>query len=343
MATAALVAASVCVSARARARAGDPAPSEPAPAAPLSARTTDLEAHLARVAPSIVTLKSLVSWGGDDESTTVAHGAIVDPSGIVLLSGSELGITGTKVRSIHVFLGNDPKEWDAIFVARDSTLDLSYVQILDLAGNALPAVDLAAGTEPKIGQDLFGVSRTGRGFDYAPSIRRLYVTCRIENPRKMWDFTGEFGESGLPVFDLKGRPVGVLSNQQSVEGGDDDGSSSSDVFLLPLDAVTKSLALARKRVPEALEKNEKAKAEAKQAETAGMDGAGMDGAPPAPHSPDAPKDPAAPGMGDAPPPPSSPSSPVGPVGPECPPSPAPGPAPSPDPVPAPPRTPDTPR
>jgi S1-C subfamily serine protease len=199
----------------------------------LSARATDLEAHLAHLAPSIVTLKSLVSWGGDDESTSVSHGAVVDPSGLVLLSGSELGITGTKVRSIHVFLGNDPKEWDAIFVARDSTLDLSYVQILDIGGKALPSIDLTTGSEPRIGQDLFGVSRTGRGFDYAPAIRRLYVTCRIDNPRKMWDFTGEFGEAGLPVFDLLGKPVGVLSNQQSVEGGEEDGGSSSDVFLLP--------------------------------------------------------------------------------------------------------------
>ena len=313
-----------------RAHADDPVPSPR-----LAARATDLEAHLERVAPSIVTLKSLVNWGGDDESTTVSHGVIVDPSGLILLSGSELGFAGTKVRSIHVILGNDPKEWDAIFVARDSTLDLSYVQVLDLGAKALPAIDLGSGVDPKIGQDLFGVSRTGRGFDYAPAIRRLYVTCRIDNPRKMWDFTGEFAEAGLPVFDLGGQAVGLLSNQQSVEGGDDDGGSSSDVFLLPLDPVKRSLADARKRVPEALEKNEKAKAAAKEAEAAGKGDAGKGTAgmetPPAPPTVPPPVEPGTPGMGESPP------------SPEPSPSPAPSPKPAPDPAPAPPREPGAPR
>ena len=44
-------------------------------------------------------------------------------------------------------------------------------------------------------------------FDYAPALKRCYVTSRIESPRLVWDFDGEFKESGLPVFDATGTPV----------------------------------------------------------------------------------------------------------------------------------------
>lgn len=262
------------------ARAGDPPVSSPKPAA-----TDDLEAALVRSAPCVVTVQMLMKWDGDYESTVWAHGAVVDPEGLVMMSGSDVGGGEAKLKDVKVLFGNDPKEWPAVLVARDTALDLAWVRVLPGGGRPFPFVDLAAAAagrpaEPRLGETLYGVTRTGRGFDYAPAVRRLYFTCRIEAPRKMWDFTGEFVEAGLPVYDLAGHAVAVLANQQSAEGADEDGGSHHDVFALPLATVLKSLEAAQKRVPAALEKAEADRKEAPK-----------DGATPAPSPTEAPKDP----------------------------------------------------
>lgn len=227
-----------------------------------AAGAPDYEAHLAAKAPSVVTLKYLAVYGGSDEYASTCRGFVVDPTGLVMLSNENFGEGSVKIRDIKVLLGSDPKEWAGVIVARDSTLDLAYVQILDLEGKALAAIDLEQGREPRVGENLFGVTRNGRGFDYAPALRRLYVSSRIESPRLFWDFTGEFGESGLPAFDLEGTPVGVIVNQQSAEGADEGGGSHQDTFLLPLSAVSKSLMQARKRVGDVVAKAREAAKEA---------------------------------------------------------------------------------
>lgn len=238
-----------------RASAEPPVSAPVAPAAP----TGDLEAALERTAPFIVTVQFLLKYDGGYEDPSWAHGAVVDAEGLILVSGAEVGGGDAKLVDVKVLFGSDPKEWPAVLVARDTTLDLAYVRILPGEGRPFRFVDLAAAaaarpTEPRLGETLYGVTRTGRGFDYAPAVRRLYLTCRIEAPRRMWDFTGEFSEAGLPVFDLAGNAVAVLTNQQSAEGADEDGGSHHDVFALPLAPVLKSLEAAQKRVPAALEK-----------------------------------------------------------------------------------------
>src|SRR5204862_489243 len=81
---------------------------------------------------------------------------------------------------------------------------------------------------------------------------------------------GDFVEAGLPAYDLLGSPVGVLSNQTSAEGAEE--GESTVVVLLPLDAVAKSLAQAKKRVPDAVAKAKEAK-ETKEPKEPAMDGA----------------------------------------------------------------------
>lgn len=268
--------------------------------------TPDFEGHLAALAPSVVSLKYLAVYDGSTEFPATCRGVVIDPTGLVLLSNDNFGEGTVKIRDVKVLLGSDPKEWGAVIVARDKTLDLAYVQILELDGKALPAVNLESGHDPKVGENLFGVTRAGRGFDYAPALRRLYVTSRIDSPRLFWDFSGEFGEAGLPAFDLTGKPVGVLVNQQSAEGSDEDGGNHQDIFVLPLAAVSKSIAQAKKRVAECVAKAKEAAKEPEAPKAPAMDGVGAGDAPKAPDSPKAPDEPKIP---DAPKGPDAPKSP----------------------------------
>jgi len=272
------------------------------------------EALLEQRAPTVVSLRFVLKSGGT-ESPTEAHGTVVDPTGLVVLPNDELGGEGVKVSDLKVIFGSDPKEWEAVVVARDKNLSLAYLQVLGLGDKAVPAVDFSAGVEPKIGLTLFGITRDGRGFDYAPSIQRCYVSSRVEKPRVMWGLSGDFGSAGLPVYDAAGRPAGLLADQESSEGAAEEGQGTmSATFLLTLADVNKSLAAAKKRVPEAVAKAEAAKKEAPEpavTPTPGTGGAGMGEAPPSPSNPapPAPETPAPKAPTPTPKPPEAPKAP----------------------------------
>jgi hypothetical protein len=167
-----------------------------------------------------------------------------------------------------------------VVVARDTVLNLAWVQVLGLE-KPVAAVDLAVGDDPVLGQDLQSLWRTGRGFDHAVAMGRHYVSSRVEKPRVMWSLSGDGVAVGVPVYDAAGKPVGVTSTQGGSKSGED-GDDESGTYLLPLADVRKSLASAKTRVAEAIEKAGTS-TEEKPAETIPLE---------------APKDPA---MGETPP------------------------------------------
>lgn len=271
-------------------------------------------------APTVVTVKFVVKMRhpqmGDQETNADARGVVVDPSGLVMLGNDSLEPGGGMLRMMmrrrggggsdlvttpmdfKVLFGSDAKEHDAVLVARDSNLGLAFVQIVAPEG-ALAAADLAAGVEPKVGATLFGVSRRSRGFDAAPVLGRVFVSGRVDKPRPMWSLDDASGGLvGLPLYDAAGKLVGVPVQQRGVEGADEGGmfgGQDMGLFLLPLDAVSRSVEQAKKRVPEAVEKAKAAKADADapkpEAPTT---------APEAPKAPEPPKAPEAPKAPESP-------------------------------------------
>jgi hypothetical protein len=232
-----------------------------------------------------------------------SNGVLVDPSGMVLasvtaLEGEDLrytrmflkamyGEVSLAVEPVHlkVQVGTEETERDAILVAKDTALDVAFLQVVEQVdglpqaakGLSLPSVDVSKPVEIRAGVPLHGVSRRGRAFDHSPYLRFAYASQRIEKPRAMWGVRGEFtSELGLPVFDEAGSAVGVLLQQDAGEGGEDEVAETA-TFLVPLDAIAKPMEAAKKRVAEAIEKARQAATE-KPPEPAEP---GMDGTPPA--------------------------------------------------------------
>jgi hypothetical protein len=213
------------------------------------------------------------------EHNAEARGVMIDPSGLVMLANDHFAVQmpafmrrrgGGGVESapskVKILFGNEAKEHDAVIVARDSNLNIAFVQILDIEKREVSSVDLSKAAETRIGASLLGVTRMGRGFDCAPQFGRVLITARVEKPRPMWAVATNFNGLGLPVFDTSGGVVGVLASQEGSEGVDDDrGRGNDGVFLLPLSAVQGSIDQARKLAPE---KVKKALAEKEEAETA---------------------------------------------------------------------------
>jgi len=285
------------------------------------------ETLLTAKAPAVVSIKFVLkaNMGGQtQESNQEVRGTVIDPSGLILVGNDELDGQMAMMKAmmkarhmdvemsatptdVKVLFGNEAKELPAVLVARDSTLGLAYMQILDLEGRTPEAVDLGKGAAPKIGQSVFGVTRKSRGFDCAPTIDRLVVNGHVEKPRPLWSVSGAFKGAGIPVFDADGRAVGVYSNQKGSEGVDDDGAGGAGALLaalggasegsclLPLEAVMKSVEAARKRIPDAVARAKDAAAKeaaAKEAAAKEKDGAPPEApkAPETPKAPDAPKD-----------------------------------------------------
>jgi hypothetical protein len=267
------------------------------------ARAADLTSTeaLDRIAPAIVSINAVfhvkLSFQGqnfiDQELPAPGLGVVVDPSGLIavgdighLTRALEQGGEGFSMsltpRSLKVTFGGDPKEHEAVLVVRDSALGVAFLQVLDLGDRRLAAIDFTKGGEgPRIGQDLIGVRRLGRGFDYAPEALRLSVGQEITQPRRMWGVRGDFEEHGLPVFDRAGAPVGLVTFQLGSEGIDMQammaGATPGRLCILPLDVIQRLIEQARKRVPEAVQKARSAKEAAPATEGAAMDDAAMDG------------------------------------------------------------------
>jgi len=232
------------------------------------------EKRVAATADSIVFLKFVLkiqmTRGAESqefERTREVQGIVVNDQGLIMSSNAHFDPARTatlppnlrgqvKIEAtptdMKVLFGNGEEEYEAQIVARDSVLDLAFVQILDLKGKQVKPIDLTAGVEPKLGQELYGIARMPRGFDCVPVVVRLFISASITKPRKMWSASGELPAPSLPVFNHDGVPAGIVSLQQA-SAGVEGGGGRSRPFLLPLADVVKSCEMAAKRAAETLE------------------------------------------------------------------------------------------
>ncbi|MBI4575173.1 MAG: trypsin-like peptidase domain-containing protein [Planctomycetes bacterium] len=222
--------------------------------APAMARADEegdrLAAVLERHAPSVVTVKivlktemHMMGQGQDQESRMELQGTVVDASGLVMLSstpfssdrmeemmggmgGAPEGEFGIKMtpKEIKVIFEREETEYDAFLAATDSKLDLAFVQVERLEGKELRPVGFEEARDLAVGQKVASVSRLAKGYDFAPYFETARVSGEIAKPRKAWMLDGGLGAFGLPVYDLDGATVGVLTTVSS--GIKDDGEDS---------------------------------------------------------------------------------------------------------------------
>jgi hypothetical protein len=182
-------------------------------------------------AETVVTVKLVLtikgSYVGPDgqEIEHEANGLMIDPRGLVLTSSTELGGVPPAVRrmmgqmgaelsvvpsDIKVLVGDDTEGLEAELLARDSELDLAWVQIKNPGGKTFPAVDLSDSAEPKLGQPLLAVTRMSKYFDRAPVVEQVRVAGITSKPRKMYVPSVGVGDGFCtPVYTIDGALVGV--------------------------------------------------------------------------------------------------------------------------------------
>ncbi len=252
-----------------------------------------LDQHTGSIVSVKFVLSLQLSMGGqtqDREISGAATGLVVDPVGLIVMDSQSLsprGPRGMDIKasptSIRVVFPGDPKEYEAVLGATDSRLGLSFVRIKDLEGKVLTAFDLEGDPEVKIGDRLYGVTRLGQGFDYAPVCQVADIIGWVTKPRKMWAVSGGAVDVGHPMLQENGTVVGFVIRQEGVGGG-------AGAFLLPLDVARGTIDRAGREAEKVLEEALEAEAEEEAADEA--DPAATDE--PADETPAEPEEPEAP-------------------------------------------------
>ena len=175
--------------------------------------------------PAIVTIKFVlkISMGGsDEERETEIAGVMIDEGGMVMASNLQLGGVSEAMRSfmsagmsmtpkdIKVLVGEDTEGVEAKLVARDSELDLAWVQITKKPEKPYAAVDFSAGGKATQGQTLYSLERLGKFFDRTPTVNSFEVGAVVAKPRRLFVPSERLGAAlGTPIFSGEMTPVGV--------------------------------------------------------------------------------------------------------------------------------------
>ncbi|HMN41999.1 MAG TPA: serine protease [Phycisphaerales bacterium] len=214
------------------------------------------------VGPALITVKFVMKFdggpmGGDDNGRDVeTTGLMIESGGLVLVSNakmggmaSRMGMTATPT-NVKVLVGTDTEGLKAKILARDSDLDLCWIQVDDEKGKgkAFTAVDFASAAPVALGDRLFTVERMGKFFDHALSVSEGRVGGQTKKPRALLIPVG-FGGSqremlGAPMFGEDGKVVGVnilqIPDKEDMEGGDSGGEGNFGILLLPAAEVLKA-------------------------------------------------------------------------------------------------------
>lgn len=175
--------------------------------------------------PAIVTIKFVlkISMGGsDEERETEIAGVMIDEGGMVMASNLQLGGVSEAMRSfmsqgmsmtpkdIKVLVGEDTEGVEAKLVARDSELDLAWVQIAKKPEKPYASIDFSAGTKAVQGQTLYSLERLGKFFDRTPTVNSFEVGAIVAKPRKLFVPSERLGAGlGTPIFSSDMTVVGV--------------------------------------------------------------------------------------------------------------------------------------
>jgi len=197
------------------------------------AEPDDFQSFIQEKTPTLVTIKfvlkinmgAMFGGGGDQETEAEVTGVMIDPKGLILCSNTKLGgftaliqrfmgeggsNISAKPTDMKVLVGDDTEGLEAEFLARDSELDLAWVQIKEPGDNKFAYVDFTKSAKPQIGTRLRTLHRMGKHFDRCIVVGEDRVGGITSKPRELYVPTTDTSKSmGLPIYTEDGKVVGV--------------------------------------------------------------------------------------------------------------------------------------
>ena len=202
---------------------------------------SDYQKILQEKSPAFVTIKFVMKIKAGDkqsESQAESSGVMIDSKGLVLCSNTRMGGIGAYYRSmgrdvtttpteLKVLVGDDTEGLDAKVIARDTELDLAWVQIKDADSKKFACIDLSDSAESEVGAPVIAIRRMSKLFDRLAVVSESRIGGVTKKPRKLYvpalSLANEFG---LTVFTPDGKVLGV----PILHGLSDEDQDSADRF-----------------------------------------------------------------------------------------------------------------
>ncbi len=240
---------------------------------------------LAEHAGAIVQVKYVLRIKGpkgpDRSSDAEASGVMIDPSGLLLVSNANLGMSelmrrmgssqglSANATELRVLIGDDTEGLPAQLVARDTELDLSWVKIDDPKERKFEALDLSASAEPQPGDTLVLLSRTAQFLGHAPVAVEAQVAGRTDRPHPLILVDGTGGLHGAPAFTLAGKLAGVSVLQFPDEESHLHSTAPSPGMILTAEELRRATARAKEQASRTAAHEASERAEEKKLESSG--------------------------------------------------------------------------
>ncbi|MBI5763077.1 MAG: trypsin-like peptidase domain-containing protein [Planctomycetes bacterium] len=218
---------------------------------------------IAEAGPAFVTVKFVLKMEGqfgNRESEAEITGVMVDAGGLVLCGNTRFGsprmmrqIGGSATPTdIKVLIGDDTEGLEAKVLARDSELDLAWVQIKKPGDKKFAFVDLAKSATPEVGQRVMTLRKMAKYFDRVLTVGEGRIAGKTKKPRDLFVPSGLGGlEPGLPVFATNGQVIGIsvvqMPEDEELQGMafTGIGRDISNGLILPTSEVVKATARAK--------------------------------------------------------------------------------------------------
>ncbi|MCX7819462.1 MAG: serine protease [Kiritimatiellae bacterium] len=205
-----------------------------------------LAEHAAAIVPVTAVLK--IEVPGEEsppqEQTIETYGTVLSTNGLTVVSSTSLNPIGGlgamelpvggrvqsvtprgTVSQIRVRLP-DGDEVTMRQVLTDDDLDLAFLAPDTAANTSTPpfpqGVDFASGAEAEVMDEIIGLGRAGKLFNWTPAVGTCRIIARVEKPRRLYLFSAGFvGGVGTPTFTADGRPLGlvVMRRQRAAGAG----------------------------------------------------------------------------------------------------------------------------
>jgi len=233
---------------------------------------------------SVVTLEVVISnrmgMAGQEstsEGKTEITATVIDPSGLAVFSlsaSNPADIFGrlmksargensdfkmeSEVTKITMRLA-DGKEIPGTIVMRDMDLDMAFVRPEKPLAEPLKAIDLSQNAKAEILEPVIFLSRMGKDSGWVVSAIMNNVRAVMTRPRTFYIPDENIGSFGCPVFNMKGKIVGILllrmpsvfAGAESMGLGSMFGGGMSDMGIFPVILPAEDILGVVKQIPAA--------------------------------------------------------------------------------------------
>ncbi|MEN6520457.1 MAG: serine protease [Armatimonadota bacterium] len=210
-----------------------------------------------------IVLKLTSSYGGesrDREYKMEVVGTVIDPSGLTLVSKSDIEYEGyydeeegnetSQITSAKILLPSG-KEIPAKVVLRDKDLDLAFLRPIEKPSTPFQSIDLKDSVKANILDQVIIVSRLGKVANRAISASFERIEAVVEKPRKVYSVSlvGTGSQYGSPVFTMDGKLIGIVLTKEMPGSGYSYYEDSSMPIVLPAEDILAVAAQAPEDAP----------------------------------------------------------------------------------------------